>query len=694
MSKYIDFANIEYSLLMNALDVSVSKHLLDEHFTVVWANDRYYEMFGYTKEEYETLFHNQCDLFYKDNPEDWNELVEYVEKTFSTGAKKYDYVCRMKHRNGKKLWIKLFGFLTGEVVNGYPISYSVMIDITEQMMIKIEQTVTYNNFPGLIAKFKVTDFGFQLLDANKKYFDMFKDNVNFLLDDINLESYLSAVYKYQSDFKAGKYVCFSVSPQNINGDIVHMQVVAECIDWEDNKPIYLLIYSDVTKLVKQNEIIEKNNKELKKLAFIDSVTGGINRTKFNIIAKEIISKSPSGTYTLIWLNMKKFKLINDLAGNIAGDNLLKYIYNCISKHLHEGELVTRIFADKFILLLKDKPEDITSRLNSMVTHINRFNNNADYKYILYFTAGAYVIYDTSLDITNIQDSANVASKSIKNVENHGLCICNFYSKKDKEKLILEQSIENRMYEALEKREFQVYLQPKLELSTQTICGAEALVRWIHPVEGIIPPNEFIPLFEKNGFIIQLDLYVFEEVCKTLKKWIDDGLNPINISVNMSRYHFSSNNFIKTYDKIAKKYGIPSHLIEIEITETIVFEDVKVFSEIINEIHKNGFKCSIDDFGSGYSSINMLKDIYVDTLKLDRAFFQSEHLDSQRERDIIVSIIELAKKLKMTTVAEGIETSFQKDFLQEINCDMLQGYVFSRPLPIKDFEKLMFQNSSN
>ncbi|VIN53326.1 signaling protein [Clostridioides difficile] len=138
MSKYIDFANIEYSLLMNALDVSVSKHLLDEHFTVVWANDRYYEMFGYTKEEYETLFHNQCDLFYKDNPEDWNELVEYVEKTFSTGAKKYDYVCRMKHRNGKKLWIKLFGFLTGEVVDGYPISYSVMIDITEQMMIKIE----------------------------------------------------------------------------------------------------------------------------------------------------------------------------------------------------------------------------------------------------------------------------------------------------------------------------------------------------------------------------------------------------------------------------------------------------------------------------------------------------------------------------------------------------------------------------
>lgn len=323
MSKYIDFANIEYSLLMNALDVSVSKHLLDEHFTVVWANDRYYEMFGYTKEEYETLFHNQCDLFYKDNPEDWNELVEYVEKTFSTGAKKYDYVCRMKHRNGKKLWIKLFGFLTGEVVDGYPISYSVMIDITEQMMIKIEQTVTYNNFPGLIAKFKVTDFGFQLLDANKKYFDMFKDNVNFLLDDINLESYLSAVYKYQSDFKAGKYVCFSVSPQNINGDIVHMQVVAECIDWEDGKPIYLLIYSDVTTLVKQNEIIEKNNKELEKLAFIDSVTGGMNHTKFNIIAKEVISQSPSGTYTLIWLNMQKFKLINDLAGNIAGDKLLK-----------------------------------------------------------------------------------------------------------------------------------------------------------------------------------------------------------------------------------------------------------------------------------------------------------------------------------------------------------------------------------
>ncbi|MFL8675511.1 EAL domain-containing protein [Clostridioides sp. GD02404] len=694
MSNHEDFANIEYSLLMNALDVSVSRHQLDEHFTVVWANDRYYEMFGYTKEEYESLFHNQCDLFYKDNPEDWNSLVDYVEKKFSNGEKKYDYVCRMKHRNGKKLWIKLFGFLTGEIIDGCPISYSVMIDITEQMMIKIEQTATYKNFPGLIAKFKVTDFGFQLLDANQKYFDIFKDNVNFLLKDIDSESYLSEVYKHYSDFRNGKYICFSISPQTINGDIVHMQVVAECIDWEDDKPIYLLIYSDVTKLVKQNEIIEKNNKELKELAFIDPITGGMNRTKFNITVKEVIEQSPSDTYTLIWLNMQKFKLINDSAGNIAGDKLLKYIYNCINEHLHEGELVTRIFADNFILLFKNNQEDITSRLNSIVKYINKFNDNADYKYMLYFTAGAYVIHDTSLDITNIQDRANVACKATKNIENHGLCICNFYSKTDKEKLILEKSIENRMYEALEKREFQVYLQPKLELSNQTICGAEALVRWILPVGKIIPPNEFIPLFEKNGFIVQLDLYVFEEVCKTLRRWIDCGLNTINISVNMSRYHFSFKNFINSYKEIAQKYDIPPNLIEIEITETIVFEDVKVFSEIINEIHKYGFKCSIDDFGSGYSSINMLKDIYVDTIKLDGAFFKSERLDSERERDIIISIIELAKKLKMTTVAEGIETSFQKDFLQEIKCDMLQGYIFSRPLPIEDFEKQLFQKSSN
>nr|UWI50705.1 EAL domain-containing protein [Clostridioides difficile] len=694
MSKDIDFTNIEYDLLMNALDVSVSKHLLDEHYTVVSANNRYYEMFGYTKEEYESLFHNQCDLFYKENPDDWNELVNHVVKTFSKGERKYEHLGRMRHRNGKKLWIKLMGFLTGEVVDGFPVSYSVMVDITKQMLTQIEQTVTYNNFPGLIAKFKVTDFGFQLLDANKKYFDMFKNKVNFLIEDINSETYLNSIYKHYDDFRNGKYICFSISPQNLKGEIVHMQVIAECIDWEDDKPIYLLIYSDVTKLVKQNKIIEENNKELEKLAFTDQITGGMNRTQFNIIANEIISLSPVGTYTLVWLNMQKFKLINDLAGNIAGDKLLKYIYNCIKSHLNEGEFVTRIFADNFTLLLKEDKENINSRLNAIVTYINKFNDNTDYKYMLYFTAGAYIINDSSLEITKIQDRANVASKSIKNIENHELCIFNFYSKADKEKLILEKNIENRMYEALEKKEFQVYLQPKLELSSQVICGAEALVRWVHPVEGIMPPNEFIPLFEKNGFIVQLDLYVFEEVCRTLRRWIDSGLNAIKISVNMSRYHFSFKDFINAYKKIAEKYSIPSHLIEIEITETIVFKDVKVFSEIINEIHKNGFKCSIDDFGSGYSSINMLKDIYVDTIKLDGAFFKSERLDSRRERDIIVSIIDLAKKLNMTTVAEGIETEFQKKFLREINCDMLQGYVFSKPLPIKDFEKLMFQNYTN
>ncbi|MCC0645087.1 MULTISPECIES: EAL domain-containing protein [unclassified Clostridioides] len=694
MSKDTDFTNIEYDFLMNALDVSVSRHLIDEHYTVVWANNRYYEMFGYTKEEYESLFHNQCDLFYKENPDDWNELVNNVAKAFSKGERKYEHLGRMRHRNGKKLWIKLMGFLTGEVVDGFPVSYSVMVDITRQMLTQIEQTVTYNNFPGLIAKFKVTDFGFQLLDANKKYFDMFKNKVNFLIEDINSEIYLDSIYKYYDDFRNGKYICFPISPQNLKGEIVHMQVIAECIDWEDDKPIYLLIYSDVTKLVEQNKIIEENNKELEKLAFTDQTTGGMNRTQFNIIANEIISLSPAGTYTLVWLNMQKFKLINDLAGNIAGDKLLKYIYNCIKLHLNEGEFVTRIFADNFTLLLKEDKKNINSRLNAIVTHINRFNDNKDYKYMLYFTAGAYIINDTSLEITKIQDRANVASKSIKNIENHELCIFNFYSKSDKEKLILEKNIENRMYEALEKKEFQVYLQPKLELSTQVICGAEALVRWVHPVEGIMPPNEFIPLFEKNGFIVQLDLYVFEEVCSTLRKWIDSGLNAVKISVNMSRYHFSFKDFINAYKEIAEKYSIPPHLIEIEITETIVFKDVKVFSEIINEIHKNGFKCSIDDFGSGYSSINMLKDIYVDTIKLDRAFFKSERLDSQRERDIIVSIIDLSKKLNMTTVAEGIETNFQKNFLREINCDMLQGYVFSKPLPIKDFEKLMFQKYTN
>lgn len=689
-SSDLKLIDLEYSLLMNSFGASVSKHLLDKHYTVVWANDRYYEMFGYTKEEYEADFHNQCDVYYKNDPQDWQDMVDYITNALAGGARHYDYVSRMRHRNGKKLWIKLVGNLTGEMIDGYPISYSVMMDITEQMQLQVEQTITYNNFPGLIAKYKITDNGITFVNANSKYFRKLKQHSHFSFDDLTPESGLSAIVPLWPEIRQGNPVSFTISPSGPDGRTLHMRVTAECVDWENEDPVYLLIYDDITRLTEQQDLLQKTNLELKKLAFEDPVTGGMNRMRFDRVAGEVIRCAPAGLYVLVWLNMQRFKLINDISGNKAGNAALRYVYDKINLHLSEGEFLARITADNYSLLLKNADDrTIQARLTGMVEEINRFNEHRRNQYILPFTAGVYRINDPSLEITQIQDRAHVARKAIQKQEADSLCSLRFYNEDDRRKLVIENKIENRMRAALEKREFGLYLQPKLSLKDNSIAGAEALARWNDPEKGLVPPSEFIPVFEKNGFIIELDRYIMDEVCALLHSWIERGLTPIPISVNVSRIHFAMPDFSDSYANLCKKHGIPTDLIEIEVTETTVFEDPASFSRIVEQLHRSGFACSMDDFGSGYSSLNVLN-IYVDALKLDRAFFSSKQMDNPRERDVIAAAVKLAKNLRIHSVAEGVETVAQEDFLRKTGCDMIQGFVFSRPVPVETFEKQVFE----
>lgn len=259
------------------------------------------------------------------------------------------------------------------------------------------------------------------------------------------------------------------------------------------------------------------------------------------------------------------------------------------------------------------------------------------------------------------------------------------------KISKRKNIEDNMEHALENNEFIVYFQPKVELKTNKIAGAEALVRWQNSKKELIPPNEFIPIFEKNGFITKLDIYVFEEVCKTIRKWLNEGINPIPVSVNLSRMHLQNPNFLKKYKEIQEKYEVPADLLEIELTETLVFENFEQLKKVIDDIHQMGFSCSIDDFGSGYSSLNLLKEIPVDILKLDRIFFSKKN--DKRGNSVIEFIISLAKKLNMTTISEGVETISQVEFLRKADCDLVQGYVYSKPLAKDDFEITFLKNEN-
>lgn len=263
--------------------------------------------------------------------------------------------------------------------------------------------------------------------------------------------------------------------------------------------------------------------------------------------------------------------------------------------------------------------------------------------------------------------------------------CNIFIGNDLEEL---KRIEDIMQVSLIKEEFKVYLQPKFDLKTGIISGAEALVRWEHPKLGLINPDKFIPAFEKNGLIINLDKYVFEEVCLNIRRWIDLGYKVVPISVNVSRLHFLKRDFVSEYNKIKKKYNIPDNIIEIEITESAVFSlgTEKDIFQVMNDFREVGFEISMDDFGSGYSSLGLLKEMPIDTLKLDKIFVKD--IEDYSSQIIVNNIVNMAKNLELNVVCEGVETNMQVDFLRDIGCDMAQGYVFAKPEPIENFYRFL------
>ena len=436
----------------------------------------------------------------------------------------------------------------------------------------------------------------------------------------------------------------------------------------------------------------KSNRNLLDLAFVDHITGGFNRARFEKEASEAIAGNPACTFALASMDIQKFKLINDCFGSDAGNQTLKHVYQVICKHLREGEFAARLTADNFNILMRNGPQkELIERLEKIVEDINSFNKSLESKYYLPFSEGVYIIDDPALNLITIQDRANVARKNSKEALHISrLSSCMFYTDLERVRMVREKEIDNRMESALENGEFVVYLQPKVELQNNTVAGAEALVRWQDPELGLIPPGDFIPVFEKNGFIIKLDLYVFKEVCSLLRGWLDRGVKAIPISVNLSRAHLNNPEFLMEYKAIADAYRIPPKLLEIELTETLFFENMEALIAVIAQIHEAGFNCSLDDFGSGYSSLNMLKDVPVDILKLDRAFFNSRNKDSSRGYSVIESVIELAKKLGMKTISEGVELESQVEFLRKVQCDMVQGFVFSKPLPVEEFERMAFK----
>lgn len=417
----------------------------------------------------------------------------------------------------------------------------------------------------------------------------------------------------------------------------------------------------------------------------DNVTRHKNKKAFERVASGLIRKNKN--YALVYANIDRFKLINDAYGDEVGDSILRSIHKIIDDELLWNEVSGRIMADNFgILMHYHSIEKLDERLERMSRQFEELSDKNGNSYGIEMYFGVYVINeDDEIDINAMMERANLARRKISPSYRVSLGI---YDDRDRQRLGREKVLEMKMRRALDNGEFVPYLQPKYELQKETVAGAEALVRWMDPEEGMIFPGEFIPLFEKNGFVVELDLYMFEQVCKMVAEWKRQGKRIIPVSVNLSRSHFDVPNFFDEYVKILERYPVPEKAIEIELTESLFYNDLSSLNVLVSMIHEHGLSCSIDDFGSGYSSLNMLKDVKVDALKLDKVFFENG-VDDNRGKDVVESVIKLAQALDLHTISEGIEERGQVDFLKSMHCDLIQGYVFAKPMPVPDFERLVF-----
>ena len=421
----------------------------------------------------------------------------------------------------------------------------------------------------------------------------------------------------------------------------------------------------------------KQNREDKYKATHDVLTGLLNRDAFEVRVKEILSESDE-TYYMLCSNIKDFKLINELCGSEVGDALLVAQANLIRTDESGDSVSARMYADKFCTLLPKRDYD-ADRFKRNMTAVMDSVLSIPLKTHFYF--GLYEIVDRSEPVWTMCDKAMMAIDVIRGSYEQSF---NFYTEELFLRIIREKEIIGEFDKAIENDEFHMFLQPQIT-SDGKLVGAEALVRWIHPGKGMISPADFIPVLEKSGLIHRLDLHMWEKAARQLEKWKREGKENLSISVNISTKDFYLIDIHEAFRDLSRKYDFNIKNLKLEITESALMKDVRKIMKNMDDLHALGYDIEIDDFGSGYSSLGMLKDIHADILKIDMIFLQ-ETENVERSTTILKNVISMSKELGMPVITEGVETKEHVDFLRSAGCDMFQGFYFSQPISVDNFEE--------
>lgn len=422
----------------------------------------------------------------------------------------------------------------------------------------------------------------------------------------------------------------------------------------------------------------------------DMLTGLLQHNAFCDVVESVLRKDEkgilAGDYAMVCFDILRFKAVNDIFGNAEGDRLLKHIAKSLEKTLKPDDFSCRSNADRFIFFTRTSGKELGILIDNLLNRIADY----DLPFEVMCNMGIYVTCDTVLPAGMMIDRALLAQSTIKGSYTVKV---SYYQESLRAAMLTEQDILAIAGTALEEKQFVLYYQPQYNHANGTIIGAEALVRWKHPDRGLISPGIFIPIFEKNGYISKLDFYVFEHACAFLKKCREEDIPLIPISTNFCRHDIFLADFAEKLEAIRQKYDVPAKYLRVEITESAIMGSNDQVNEMISRLHKYGYIVEMDDFGSGYSSLNVLKDIEMDVIKLDMLFLSEEN-NSTRGGTILSAVVRMAKWLKVPVIAEGVETLKQADFLRSIGCNYIQGYLYSRPLPEDQYIELLTGNAKS
>jgi diguanylate cyclase (GGDEF)-like protein len=409
----------------------------------------------------------------------------------------------------------------------------------------------------------------------------------------------------------------------------------------------------------------------------DKLTGLYNYEGFLLKVKDILERGTREDYILIRFDIKNFKLVNDIFGMEAGDRLLLRISSALRNLDLPDAIYCRVECDRFGVFIPERYEDEVVELLVSTPFFADYNEN----YQIYIYMGIYNVCDKSIPVSMMSDRANIALGTVK--ANRFVRIA-VYDESMYNDIVQECELSTELTRAIENGEIKPYLQPQVTADGK-LMGAEVLVRWNHPEKGLLNPGVFLPVFEKNYKIVDIDKYVWELACMMIRRWSDERKEKICLSINISPRDFESIDVYGTLMGLVNKYHIEQEQLRVEITESSIMQNPEKQIELIGRLRLAKFYVEMDDFGSGYSSLGMLKDIHLDAIKLDMRFLSSG-VDGERGRKIIDMTVRLLKELNMTVIAEGVETKEEVDYLRQVGVDVFQGFYYSRPIPVDEFEE--------